>query len=44
MGIGLLAAGVIAIAYVISSLRRTKKAADAAGPRDGPAPVRRRRK
>lgn len=31
MGIGLLAAGVIAIGYVVTSLRRTKKAADAAG-------------
>ncbi|MFO0735787.1 MAG: hypothetical protein U0270_07905 [Labilithrix sp.] len=43
MGVGLLVAGLIAIGYVVASMRRTKKAADAMGGKDGP-PRRRRSK
>lgn len=43
MGVGLLVAGVIAIGYVVASMRRTKKAADAMGGKDG-SPRRRRSK
>lgn len=42
MGIGLLVAGLIAIGYVVSSMRRSKKAADAMGPQDAPAGRRRK--